>query len=188
MFCNLVWAISITWRGKGIALNCCGIPLVALYSPINPACEDRCSQRLLSTNAPLGAIHPDLGCVWTQCNNADCSTLCCRCASLIDLTIPNQLSSSSSRRPKIGIIGNGFVGESQAFAFSPISDVYVYDKNPLKSLNSLSEVLKSDFIFVCVPTLFPIIMSSIRVTKLTGAYSNDSICSTNQSFRIRSRE
>tara|TARA_Y100001958_G_scaffold151943_1_gene137522 strand:- start:379 stop:1206 length:828 start_codon:yes stop_codon:yes gene_type:complete len=52
----------------------------------------------------------------------------------------------------VGVIGNGFVGESQAFAFSPTCEIKIYDKNPLKSINSLKEVLNSDFIFVCVPT------------------------------------
>ena len=54
----------------------------------------------------------------------------------------------------VGIIGNGFVGESQAFAFSPTCNILIYDKNPLKSVNSIEEVLKSDFVFVCVPFLF----------------------------------
>ena len=53
---------------------------------------------------------------------------------------------------KVGIIGNGFVGESQAFAFSPTSEVKVYDIDPLKSLNTLEEIYKCDFVFVCVPT------------------------------------
>ena len=52
----------------------------------------------------------------------------------------------------IGIIGHGYVGESQSFAFSPSFDVRVYDKDSLKSTHSLHEVLDSDFIFVCVPT------------------------------------
>jgi nucleotide sugar dehydrogenase len=52
----------------------------------------------------------------------------------------------------VGIIGNGFVGESQAFSFSPTSDVKIYDVNPLKSTHTLSEVLKQKFIFVCLPT------------------------------------
>ena len=52
----------------------------------------------------------------------------------------------------VGVIGNGFVGESQAFAFSPTCEIKIFDKNPLKSINSLKEVLESDFIFVCVPT------------------------------------
>ena len=56
------------------------------------------------------------------------------------------------KRYSVGIIGNGFVGESQAFAFSPTCDVKIYDKNPLRSVNKLDEVLKCDFVFVCVPT------------------------------------
>ena len=52
----------------------------------------------------------------------------------------------------LGIIGNGVVGESQAFAFSPTYKIKIYDKDPLKSTNTFEEVLGSDFIFVCVPT------------------------------------
>lgn len=52
----------------------------------------------------------------------------------------------------VGIIGFGFVGESQAFAFSPIANVFIYDLDPLRSVNTLDEVLKCDFVFVCVPT------------------------------------
>ena len=53
---------------------------------------------------------------------------------------------------KVGIIGNGFVGESQAFAFSPTSEVRIYDIDPLKSTHTIDEVQESDFVFVCVPT------------------------------------
>ena len=53
---------------------------------------------------------------------------------------------------KVGVIGFGFVGEAQAFAFSPISNVKVYDIDKRKSTNSLEETLKCKFIFVCVPT------------------------------------
>ena len=56
------------------------------------------------------------------------------------------------KKIKIGIIGNGFVGEAQAFAFSPVSDIYIYDLDPLKSTHSLEEVNLCDFVFVCVPT------------------------------------
>ncbi len=52
----------------------------------------------------------------------------------------------------IGIIGNGFVGESQAFAFSPTNEIRIYDVDPLKSTHTIEEVHQSDFIFVCVPT------------------------------------
>ena len=52
----------------------------------------------------------------------------------------------------VGIIGFGFVGESQAFSFSPTSNIKIFDIDPLKSLNTLDDVLDSDFIFICVPT------------------------------------
>ena len=58
---------------------------------------------------------------------------------------------------KIGIVGNGFVGSSVAFGFSPQTgcdaDVKIYDKDDTKSTHSLEEVVNtSDFIFVSVPT------------------------------------
>ena len=56
------------------------------------------------------------------------------------------------RKLNIGIIGNGFVGEAQAFAFSPIANVKIFDIDPIKSTCSLENVHKSDFVFVCVPT------------------------------------
>ena len=57
---------------------------------------------------------------------------------------------------KIGIVGNGFVGSSVAFGFSPQTgcdaEIKIYDKDDTKSTHSLSETLESDFIFVSVPT------------------------------------
>jgi UDPglucose 6-dehydrogenase len=53
---------------------------------------------------------------------------------------------------KVGIIGNGFVGNAQAFAFSPIADILIYDIDPKKSLNTIEEVNECDFIFISVPT------------------------------------
>ena len=55
-------------------------------------------------------------------------------------------------RKTVGIIGNGFVGEAQAFAFSASADVKIYDINPLRSTHSLGEVLDQEFVFVCLPT------------------------------------
>jgi UDPglucose 6-dehydrogenase len=52
----------------------------------------------------------------------------------------------------VAIIGNGFVGESQAFAFSPTADVRVYDIDPLKATHTLEETLEQEFIFVALPT------------------------------------
>ncbi len=53
---------------------------------------------------------------------------------------------------KVGVIGNGFVGEAISFAFSSVSDLYVFDTDPLKSLNDLESVHNCDFVFICVPT------------------------------------
>ena len=57
---------------------------------------------------------------------------------------------------KIGIVGNGFVGSSVAFGFSPQTgceaDIKIYDKDSSKSTHSLESTLTSDFIFVSVPT------------------------------------
>jgi UDPglucose 6-dehydrogenase len=53
---------------------------------------------------------------------------------------------------KVGIIGFGFVGESQAFAFAPVADVKIFDVDKTKSTHTIEEVLSQDFIFVCIPT------------------------------------
>jgi UDPglucose 6-dehydrogenase len=53
---------------------------------------------------------------------------------------------------KIGIVGNGFVGNSVAFGFSPTHEIRIHDKDPKKDLNTLEEVLECDYVFVCVPT------------------------------------
>ena len=52
----------------------------------------------------------------------------------------------------VGVIGHGFVGEAQSFAFSPIADVKVYDVDTLKANSTLEEVYECDFVFVAVPT------------------------------------
>ena len=56
------------------------------------------------------------------------------------------------KRKTVGIIGNGFVGEAQAFAFSASADVKIYDTNPSRATHTLNEVLDQEFIFVCLPT------------------------------------
>jgi len=53
---------------------------------------------------------------------------------------------------KIGVIGFGFVGESQVFAFSPIADIKVFDIDPIKKTHSLEETINQDLVFVCLPT------------------------------------
>tara|TARA_B110000902_G_scaffold5074_1_gene5966 strand:+ start:284 stop:1114 length:831 start_codon:yes stop_codon:yes gene_type:complete len=58
----------------------------------------------------------------------------------------------NNKKFKVGVIGNGFVGESQAFAFSPTTDLKIYDIDPLKATHTKEEIDECDFIFVCVPT------------------------------------
>jgi nucleotide sugar dehydrogenase len=53
---------------------------------------------------------------------------------------------------KIGVVGFGFVGESQAFAFSPVADIKVFDIDPVKKTHSLEETINQDLVFVCLPT------------------------------------
>jgi nucleotide sugar dehydrogenase len=56
------------------------------------------------------------------------------------------------KRFKVGIIGNGFVGNAQAFAFSPTAEIRIYDVDPIRATHTLEEVNECDFVFVCVPT------------------------------------
>ena len=53
---------------------------------------------------------------------------------------------------KVGVIGNGFVGEAISFAFSSVADLYVFDIDPKKSLDNQYSVHNCDFVFICVPT------------------------------------
>ena len=55
-------------------------------------------------------------------------------------------------KKKIGIIGNGFVGNSIAFGFSPTHEIRIHDKDPKRNLNTIEEVLECDYVFVAVQT------------------------------------
>ena len=59
------------------------------------------------------------------------------------------------RKPKIGIVGKGFVGSAVLHGFSPAvgcdSETRVFDKDPIKSINSLEETVNnSEFVFISV--------------------------------------
>tara|TARA_B100001059_G_scaffold99509_1_gene99085 strand:+ start:3722 stop:4558 length:837 start_codon:yes stop_codon:yes gene_type:complete len=56
------------------------------------------------------------------------------------------------KKIKLGVIGNGFVGEAISFAFSTITDLYIHDKDPSRSLNDVESVHNCNFVFICVPT------------------------------------
>lgn len=56
---------------------------------------------------------------------------------------------------KIGIIGQGFVGNAVRMGMEHVFDVLTYDKNPDKysNVDSIEEIIKQvDVIFLCVPT------------------------------------
>ena len=53
---------------------------------------------------------------------------------------------------KVGVIGNGFVGEAISFAFSSVAEMFIFDIDPTRSLNDIQSVHNCDFVFVCVPT------------------------------------
>lgn len=52
----------------------------------------------------------------------------------------------------IGIVGNGFVGNAIYQNFKDVVLTNVFDTQKHKCYNSIEEVLKSDIIFVCLPT------------------------------------
>ena len=55
-------------------------------------------------------------------------------------------------KTKVGVLGNGFVGEAISFAFSSVADMNVFDIDPSRCLNDIESVHQCDFVFVCVPT------------------------------------
>jgi len=53
----------------------------------------------------------------------------------------------------IGVIGNGFVGSSVSHGFRHYcKELKVFDKDPTRSTHNFDDVLKCDFVFICVPT------------------------------------
>ena len=53
---------------------------------------------------------------------------------------------------KIGIIGNGFVGNAIHQGMKDYFDVLVYDSIPEKKINTFARVNELEIIFICVPT------------------------------------
>ena len=54
---------------------------------------------------------------------------------------------------KIGLVGVGFVGEALKYAFAKRNiDVIAFDK--YKNIGTFENVLESDLIFLCLPTLY----------------------------------
>ena len=55
-------------------------------------------------------------------------------------------------KPTIGICGFGMVGKAVAYGFSLTGDIKIYDINEKISPNTFKEIMKCDYIFVCVPS------------------------------------
>lgn len=63
-----------------------------------------------------------------------------------------QLSGDPPRAVRIGVIGNGVVGNATARVWMEHAEVRVYDVVAEKATHGLDEVLQSDLVFVCLPT------------------------------------
>jgi len=55
-------------------------------------------------------------------------------------------------RPKLGIVGSGFIGGAIARGFSLTADIRIFDKNPQKSIHTFDQVCQQDYVFLCLPT------------------------------------
>lgn len=55
-------------------------------------------------------------------------------------------------RPKLGVIGAGFVGGAIARGFSLTSDVRIFDKDPKRAIHTFGQTCQQDYVFLCLPT------------------------------------
>ena len=53
---------------------------------------------------------------------------------------------------KVGIVGNGFVGNAHYEGFKDSHDVAIHDIAPEKTVDSFEETVNRDIVFVCLPT------------------------------------
>ncbi len=75
---------------------------------------------------------------------------------------------------KIGIIGNGFVGQATSLFKSQNTKVYIYDIDPIKcspSGTTLQSLASCDIVFICVPT--PCTQDGECYTKIVESCIND---------------
>ncbi len=52
----------------------------------------------------------------------------------------------------VGIVGNGFVGGAVANGLEDFCDIRIYDTNPERRTHQYTDVVFSEFVFVCLPT------------------------------------
>lgn len=91
---------------------------------------------------------------------------------------------------KVGIVGNGFVGNAIATGlFGFVDDVKIYDITPERSMHTLDQVVnESDVVFVSVPTPMEDVMGGkIDLSILESALSNiDDVSSSNSVIVVKS--
>ena len=62
------------------------------------------------------------------------------------------MTDSSTTVPRIGVIGNGVVGNATARCWMEHATVKVWDKVPSKCTHDLNTTLDSDVVFICLPS------------------------------------
>ena len=85
---------------------------------------------------------------------------------------------------KLGIIGNGFVGDAVAHGFSHSLEVLIFDMNPERSTHTLKEVAACNFVFVCVPTPYNADGESINLEALVSVLNQLSKLQTCDDFTV----
>jgi len=56
--------------------------------------------------------------------------------------------------PTVGLLGNGFIGKAMYESFCSVTEVFIYDKDPLRSYDTYEKTVSADIIFVSIPTPF----------------------------------
>lgn len=88
---------------------------------------------------------------------------------------------------RIGIVGNGFVGNAVAKGFQDHLQTCIYDLDSSKSTHTLEETLQSDYVFVCLPT--PMISAEggkCNLSIIENFFRDISTVSTDAIFIIKS--
>ena len=85
--------------------------------------------------------------------------------------------------PKVGIIGNGFVGSAVTAGFGLHADIKIFDVDPDRKTHSFEEVCNTcDFVFVGVPTP----MTSVEGGKIDLSIMDDVFSRINQTCQNKS--
>ena len=87
-------------------------------------------------------------------------------------------------KKNIGIIGNGFVGKAIVNGFALHANVSVYDKDPSKTIHTLSDVVNnSSYIFISVPTPMESVEGgNIDLSIIDSVFNDISACEKSDDF------